>query len=414
MKPRIALFLLFALSVSSADRAQTAPAAEELTMERAVEISLTLHPDVLSAEAGIKAASARSRQAEARPDPKLGLGTAGLPFDLKAREGRESEIDFGLEQTFEFPGKRALRVDIGRFGETIASLELAKARMLVSARVRKAYLRVVLSDRTLESISRAAGLLDRAVEAVQIQYAAGRAAYGDVLRARVDLARLRNQALEERRERGAAAAEFNLLLARPAGEPLRLTTGLESPPLVRSPEDIKAAALAERPSLKIAALLAEQAGAAERLSGLNRRPDITAGLFVPSKRFSAWGFSLGLTLPLSGKRSGGERAEAAAIREARLVAVDGHRRRLAAMVDSALESVRLAGEQVRIFELALLSEIEEELKVSLDLYAFGKIEAFALLDLHRAASEARLEHLRAVYNESVARIDLEIAGEDVF
>ncbi len=75
----------------------------------------------------------------------------------------------------------------------------------------------------------------------------------------------------------------------------RAATGLESPPLVRSPEDIKAAALAERPSLKIAALLAEQAGAAERLSGLNRRPDITAGLFVPSKRISAWGFSLGLT-----------------------------------------------------------------------------------------------------------------------
>jgi cobalt-zinc-cadmium efflux system outer membrane protein len=414
MKPRIALFLIFALSARSAGRAQATPAADGLTMERAVEIVLTLHPDVLSAQAEIKAASARKRRAEARPDPWLGLATAGLPFDFKAREGRESEVEFGLEQTFEFPGKRALRVDIGRFGEDIASQELAKIRMLVSARVRKAYFRVVLSDRTLESISRGAGLLDRAIEAVQIQYAAGRAAYADVLRARVDLARLRNRALEERREYGAAAAELNLLLGRPAGEPLQLSTGLESPPLIRSPGEIKAAALAERPSLKIAALLAEQAGAAERLSGLNRRPDITAGLFVPSKRISAWGFSLGLTLPLSGKRFEGERAEAAAIREARLVAVDGHRRRLAAMVDSALESVRLAGEQVRIFELALLAEIEEELKVSLDLYKFGKIETYVLLDLHRAASEARLEHLRAVYNESVARIDLEIAGENVF
>ena len=414
MKAIITLFLIFALSGSSAGLAQTAPAADGLTMEQAVEIALTLNPDVLSAEAGIKAAAARKRQAEARPDPTLGLGTAGLPFDLKAREGLESEIEFGLEQTFEFPGKRALRVDIGRFGEAIASLELSKTRLLVSARVRKAYLRVVLSDRTLDSISRAAGLLDRAVEAVQIQYAAGRAAYGDVLRARVDLARLRNRALEERRERGAAAAELNLLLGRPAGESLRLTTGLESPPLARSPEDIKAAALAERPSLKIAALLAEQAGAAERLSGLNRRPDITAGLFVPSKRFSAWGFSLGLTLPLSGKRSGGERAEAAALREASLVAAEGRRRRIEALVSAALESVRLAGEQVRIFELSLLSEIDAELKVSLDLYTFGKLETFALLDLHRAAAEAGLEHLRAVYNESVARIDLEIAGEDVF
>ncbi len=414
MKQKIALFLIFALSALPAGRAQSAPAADELTMERAVEIALAAHPDVLSAEAGIKAAAARRRQAEARPDPTIGLGTAGLPFDLRAHEGRESEVEFGLEQTFEFPGKRALRADIGRLGEDIASLELEKARRLVSARVRKAYLRVVVSGRTLDSIAASVGLLDRAIEAVQIQYAAGRATYADVLRARVDLARLRNQALEERRERAAAAAELNVLLGRPAGEPLRLTTGLESPPLAGSPEEIKAAALSERPSLKIAGLVVDQAAAAERLTGLNRRPDITAGLFVPSKRFSAWGFSLGVTLPLSGKRSGGERAEAAAIREARLVAVDGLRRRLTALVDAALESVLLAGEQVRVFEAGLLADIEEELKVSLDLYKFGKIEAYALLDLHRAAAEARLEHLRAVYNESVARVDLEIAGEDAF
>lgn len=414
MKPRIALFLIIALSALPAGRAQTPPAAEELTMERAVEIALAVHPDVLSAAAEIKAAAARRRQAEARPDPTIGLATAGLPFDLKAHEGRESEIEFGLEQTFEFPGKRALRMDIGRLGEDIASLELEKARRLVSARVRKAYLRLALSGRTLESIAGSTGLLDRAVEAVQIQYAAGRAAYGDVLRARVDLARLRNRALEERREGAAAAAELNLLLGRPAGEPLRLASGPESPPLAGSPAELKAAALSGRPSLKIADLVADQAAVAERLTGLNRRPDLTAGLFVPSKRFSAWGFSLGLTLPLSGKRSGGERAEAAALREARLAAAGGLRRRLEASVDAALESVLLAGEQVQVFEAGLLAEIEEELKVSLDLYRLGKMESYALLDLHRAAAEARLEHLRAVYNESVARVDLEVAGEDAF
>lgn len=413
MKRKFVFFVVVALSALSAGRAQTGPEADGLTMERAVEIALTRHPDIPAAEAETRAASARRRQAEARPDPTLGLGTAGLPFDLRAHEGRETEIEFGLEQTFEFPGKRALRGDIGRLGEDIAALELANLRRLVSARVRKAYLKVVLSDRTRDAIARADGLSERAGEAVRVRYAAGRAAYADVLRARVELARLRNRALDERRERAAAAAELNLLLGRPAGEPLRLTTGLKSPPASLSPEELGTAALSERPSLKIAALLAEQAAVAERLSGLNRRPDLTAGLFVPSKRFWAWGFSLGLTLPLSGKRSGGERAEAAAVREGRAAAAEGLRRRIAAAVDSALESVRLAGEQVRVFEQTLLGEIEEELKVSLEMYAFGKLEAYALLDLHRAAAEARIEHLRAVYNESVARIDLEIAGENV-
>ncbi len=409
--PVLLLFLLLPALQTAAGPA--GDAEEGLTLDQAVSSALARHPDILAALAEIKAAAARRMQAEARPDPTLGLGTAGIPFSLKGEEGKETEIEIGLSQTFEFPGKRKLRVEVGRTAQDIAALELERVRMILAARVRRTYLRVVRSDQALEQNASAAELLDRVVEAVQVQYAAGRAAYGDVLRARVDIARLKNQAIEERRERQAAAAELNFLLGRPAGEKLRLLTGMAAPPLGRSVEELKAAALAERPSLKIAALRAEQAALAERLAGLNRKPDLTAGLYVPSQRFSAWGFSLGLTLPLSRKRWSGERAEAAAAREAGIAAVDGLRRRAEAMIESAYASVRLAEEQVRVFEFQLLAGLEDELKVSLDLYALGKMEAYALIDLHRAAAEARLEHLRAVFNEALARIDLDIAGEEI-
>ncbi len=390
---------------------QDAPAG--LTMAQAVAAALARHPDIAAAQAEVKAAAARTRQAEARPDPTLGFGTAAVPFSFNKEDLGTAEIDLGLEQTFEFPGKRKLRVTIGRFGEDIASWELERMRLLLAARVRRSYLRVVLADRALARIDEASGLLDGVVEAVQAQYAAGRAAYSDVLRARVDKARLRNRALEERRERQAAAAELNLLLGRPAPEPLILLTALEAAPLARGVEAIKAEAIASRPSLRMADLRAEQAAAAERLTGLNRGPDLTAGLFVPSKRLSAWGFSLGLTLPLSSKRWQGERAEAAAGFESSRAAADGLRRRLAAVIEAAYQSYILADEQVRVFELDLLAALEDELKVSLDLYRYGRLEAFALIDLYRAAAEARLEHLRAVYNRAVALVDLDIAGEDV-
>ena len=409
--PALMIFLLLPALQTAAGPAEERK--EGLSLDQAVASALAHHPDVLAAQAEIAAASARRLQAEARPDPTLALGTAGIPFNLKGEEGKETEVEMGLSQTFEFPGKRKLRVEVGRYAEDIAALELERVRMILAARIRKAYFRVVRSDQALERIASASGLLDRLVEAIQVQYAAGRAAYADVLRARLDKTRLQNQALEERRERLAAAAELNLLLGRPAGETLRLVSGMNAPPLGRSVEEMKAAALAARPSIRIAALRAEQAAAAERLTGLNRNPDLTAGLYVPSKRFSAWGFSFSLTLPLSGKRWQGERAEAAAAREASLAAVDGLRRRVAVMIESAYESVRLAEEQVRILELQLLAELDNELKVSLDLYALGKIQAYALIDLYRTAAEAGLEHLRAVFNGAIARVDLDIAGEDI-
>jgi outer membrane protein, heavy metal efflux system len=403
--------ILGCLLCASAARAQV-PAAD-LTLDQAVAAALARHPDIQAAQAGIKSAAARRRQAEARPDPTLSWGTAGIPWTLRSGSV-ETEYSLGLEQILEYPGRRAARIEIGRTGERLAALELDRVELVLAASVRKAYFRVVRSDRAQALLASAAGLLDSVIEAVQARYAAGRASYADVLRARVDKARLQNLAIEERRERQAAAVELNTLLGRPAGEPLHLVSGLEAPPLARIAEEIKAAALAERPSIRIAALRAEQATAVERLVGFNRKPDLTAGLFVPSKSVSGWGFSLGLTLPLSAKRWSGERAEAAAAREASSALEEGLRRRVAAMIESAFESVRLADEQVRLFESQLLTDLEDELKAELDLYALGKIEAYALLDLHRAAAEARLEHLRAVYNGAIARVDLEIAGEESF
>lgn len=409
-----ALFLLLPallVSIPAAAAAQTPPPV--LTMEQAIEAALAGHPDVAAAQAGIAAAAARRRQAEARPDPRLALGAGGLPFGMKSRAGQESEIELGLEGTIEISGKRAARIEVGRFEEDAAVLELERVRLVLAAKVRRAYIRTACADEALARIARAAQLLDQAAEAIQTQYAAGRAAYADVLRARVDKARLMGRVAEERRERRASAAELGALIGRTSGDELRLSPGLPVPKPLGTAEEIKSTALAARPSIRIAGLRAEQAAAAERLAGLNRRPDLEAGIYLPSKRLAAWGFSLGLTLPFSSKRWSGERAEAAAARAAELAAVDGLKRRLAAEIEAAYESVLLADEQARIFEDRLLTEIEDELKVSLDLYALGRLEAYALLDLHRAAVEARLEHLRALCRRALSRIDLDAAGEDI-
>jgi len=389
-----------------------APAEDGLTLEKAVETALARHPDILAAQAEVRAASARRLQAGARPDPALSLSTEGIPFGLKNGEGRETEISLGLEQRFEFPGKRSLRLDIGRIGENIAGLELERTRLLVAARVKRAYFRLAFSERTAAVLEKSAALLAELLETAQTKYQAGRSTYGDVLRVRVEKARLANRGLEERREQSAAAAELAALLGRELGEPLRLSASWTFPPLPGSAAELKSAALAARPSLRIAALRVEQADAALRLAGRNRRPDLTAALFLPSRRFGAWGFALGLTLPLSKDRSAGERAEAAAARDSGQAAEEGRRRRIAAQVDAAVGGLRLAEEQVRIFEQKLLGEIEAELELGVEYFQYGKIESYALLDLHRAALEARIEHARALYLCALARIDLDVAGED--
>ena len=405
---RRAAALFLGLGLASTLAAQEAG----LSLEKALEASLGRNARILAAQQEVKAAAARRLQAEARPDPSLSLSTESIPWTLKAREDRPTELSLGIEQRFEFPGKRALRTEIGQRGEDAAVLELERVRIVVSAGVKRAYFRTVLAGETLSALEPAVETLDRLIEHVLVRIQTGGSSYADVVRARIERARVRNRIIEARRERDAAMDDLLLLMGRQAGETVRLTTGLACPPLERTAADALGAARAGRPSLKIARIGAERAASAARLAGLNRKPDLSAGLFVPSKSFGGWGFALGLSLPLPEKRWAGERAEAEAARETSFLAAEAREMRLAVLVGRAYAGAKAAAEQVGVFERSLLVDVEEEVKLAVEYYRSGKVEAYALIDLERAATEARIEYYRAQYAYAVALADLEAAGEE--
>jgi cobalt-zinc-cadmium efflux system outer membrane protein len=386
--------------------------AEEkpLSLQEAVSVALQHNLEVVRAQYALEEAKGRRLQSEARPEPSVAMSTEGVPFNLKTSD--TTEVNLSLEQPIEFPGKQPLRAKVGRYGEDIARLELEHARLMVTAQVKRAYWKAVLLENTVTSLEALADLLDEMIDSSLIRYQAGTVAYGDVLRVRVEKARLQNETIGARREKEAAKAELVLLLGRATGDPLILTDGLEFVPFDRSLEDVKAAARASRPSLQIAVLRAEQAGAASALAAKNRLPDFSLGLFFPSIRFNAWGIAFGLNLPISKSRTEGERLEAAARHASSLAGAEARARRLDALVETAYVSVRAAADQVLLFEHELLVEMEEELRSGLAQYQYGKIESYSLLDLHRTYAAAKLERLKALFLYLSGLADLEAAGEE--
>ncbi|MCX6559730.1 MAG: TolC family protein [Candidatus Aminicenantes bacterium] len=403
-----ALILVFAPAFAAQGTQNPPPG---LSLAQAVETALARHPDVLMAQQAAKAAAGRRLQAEARPDPSLSLDTLGIPWTLKSGDSTP-EYSLGLEQTIEFPGRRAARVEIAKLDEESAGLEIERIRLLIAARVRKAYSRAVLAERTLAATEPLGGLLDRFLEAMTIRFQSGDAAYGDILRARVEKARLQNRLIEARREQAAARGELLLLIGLSPDEPIRLTDDAGYKPFGPTLAQVLEAARAGRPSLRLARLRASRAEAETRLAALAGKPDFSAGLFVPSKSVRGWGVSFGLSLPLSRRRTEGIRAEASAARETSLIGSAALDRRLTVLIGTAYADMRSAEEQVKVFEQKLLSEIEAEIGNGLEQYRLGRIESYALLDLYRALSEARLEHLHSLYLYAASLADLEAAGED--
>ncbi len=405
--PRVAILFMLLLGAS------VPPAIAEdrpLSLQDAVSIALQHNPDIVRARYVLEEARGRRLQSEARPEPMVALSTEGIPFRSGSNE--PVEINLGLEQPFEFPGKRPLRARIGRAGEEIAGLELEQTRLVITSRVKKAYWRAVLFDRTVGALEMLANLLDEMIASSLLRYQAGSARYGDVLRIRVEKARLRNETIEASRERDAAKIELDLLLGVRSDVPVLLTTDLDFIPFDLTLEEVKAAARQTRPSLRIAALRAEQAGAAASLAAKNRLPDFSIGLFFPSIRLDAWGVAVGLSLPVSKARTEGERLEASSQQASSLASAEAQGQRLESRIESAYTSVRAAQDQVRLFEQALLAEMDEELRSGLTQYQYGKIESYSLLDLYRAYAAAKIERLRALFLYLSGIADLEAAGEE--
>ena len=401
---------IFFIIVSALAPGLSARGEEPLTLDRAVAVAMERNPRILAAAQEVAASKGRTLRLEAFADPAFVFSDEGLSF--RRGDAGEKEYSLGVEQSFEFPGKRSLRRRIGRFGEERAGLELERARLLVGAEVKRAYFRAVLSRRTVGSLERSSVLVDRLLENLAARQRAGAATSSDILRARVERARLRNQAIEEKKEGAAALAELNLLLGKNGDAPADLVTDLAYVPLEADPAALRAGAAVSRPSLRIAAARRGEAETGLALARKTGLPDLTLGLYFPSLRAGGWGFSVGLSLPILGQRRKGEVMEAAAAEEISRLAAAGEELRVAARIGTAFEAARAAEEQVKVFEGSLLKDLEDDMTLSLSRYQYGEIAFFELLDLYRTYASAGLEHLRALYLYNVSLADLEVAGEE--
>jgi cobalt-zinc-cadmium efflux system outer membrane protein len=389
------------------------PGDDGFTLKQAVTIALKNNPGVLSALKEAEASRGRRLQLEAIPDPEVFFSDEGLGLGRRSKVEGEKEISFGIQQSLEFPGKRALRSRVGKYGERIALLEVERAKLVVGAEVKRAYYKTVLSSKTVSSLEGTLALLDRFIETAAARYQAGAVPYLDVLRARVEKARAQNELLEARNELRTDKVRLNILMGRRGDDPLELMTGLAFVPPAGDLAAVREEALSTRPSLKIAGLKLERTIAGLMLSRKNLLPDFSVGLFSPSLRANAWGFAVGITVPLYWwKKQKGETIEAAAEKDIEVLSRDSAERRLLARIEEAYSNVTTAAEQVKIFKEKLLGEVESELQLSLTSYGLGKTEALDLLDISRTYRTTQLEYLKALYLYLVSAADLEAAGED--
>lgn len=389
------------------------PASAQLTLPQAVTEALAGNPELQAARQKIKAATGRTTQARAWPNPELELEVDDLPTG----QGGFSAATYwaGVSQTVPFPGKKALDGDIGRKETTVAEAEYRAREIELVREVTASFCRVLAAEKKLAVASELLELNRSLAKAARQRVAAGAAGEQEALRAEIEQDRAQVEVTAAQRDVG----EVRQVLARLLGRPHAPLGALAGELRERTAADLaqwRAQMLDRHPDLKAALANRERAELELRRAKREPWPDVTVGLAGgrdTREDETLVALRLSVPLPLFDRAQGRQR-EARALAEMARFDLSATEQRLVQDFELAGARLRAAGDQVEAYRVRILPKAEEALKLVRGGFDAGKFGFLDLVDTQRTLAEARLAYLDKLLELNLALADLEaLAGTTV-
>lgn len=415
------------LLIPPAARGATEPAAPPATalptdpvLARLIEESVSARPELQQAEAAVRAERERIPQAGALPDPVLSLGIQNDGFkDIQVGKAETSWYQVMLSQGLPWPGKLGLRTDVARIAADEAGARLARSRLTTEADVRRAYTDLLLARDRLDLLKLLEDIWQSSAGIARARYESGDGAQSDVLRAQLELNRLRQLRWALEAQERTSVQTLNRLRARPVDEPVATTASLkkaELPELL--PADAALAdALARSPELTQSRLAAARATTSVALARRERYPDLAvqAGVMPRGSLETMWlaGISIGLPVWSSRKQS-----RAVAENEARADASNRSAEATEQVLRLRVAERRAAYgallETVRIFREGLLVQSRATAESTLAQYRVGRVTFASVLEANAGYIRDEESHLSAVAEaQRVAIAGVEVSLDPV-
>jgi outer membrane protein TolC len=316
----------------------------------------------------------------------LTLGIQNDGFDgIQIGKMETSYWQVMLTQGLPWPGKRGLRTDVARASATVADAGVSRARLSTEADVRRSYVDLVLARDRLALLARLEALWQKSAGIARTRYETGDGAQSDVLRAQLELNRLRQRRWALEAQERAAVQALNRLRGHPLDERIVTAAGVRDlgVPALREAGAATADALARSPELASARASAARAGTQEALARRERFPDlaVSAGIMPRGELDPMWTASVSIGLPVWASRKQGRAvAESAARAEADASAAEGIERTLRLRVAERRSALEALLEAIQLYRDGLLVQSSATADSTLAQYRVGKVTFASVLE----------------------------------
>lgn len=396
-------FLAFSPAGLGADENPSA-----LTLKQCVEISLSRNPLWLSAEEDYQASLARVRQAKEFPQPSLDYDSDLQPTPFNFRKSGESY--FGVSQTIEFPGRRALRGKIAALesGEYLADKNLL--RLEIVFQVKEAFSSVLLANEKRKYAAQDLDLARDFLDKARAKFEAGDIARVEVVRAGVEASKAATTVKLAENDVLLAKARLNYLLGRAKLEPLEIRGNLVRSSVAIDQDVLVQRAVLARPEAERAKAIMAKEERRKSEAVMSYLPDFDLSLSRHRLTGDAttWDFTLSFPIPLFfWQPARGRIAETQAnIRSLERQSEDLVNR-ISLEVGEACLNARAAEEQIALFQKDILAQAEESYDLMLFSFQEGEVGGFELIDARRTLLEVRKAYADALYNYRITLAALE-------
>jgi cobalt-zinc-cadmium efflux system outer membrane protein len=418
-------------------------AVAQSDLDSLVARAMASSPVLRAARARLDAAQMRISPAGARPDPMLMAGVQNFPVTDPGFADFMTMKMIGIGQTLPFPGKLSLRTRAAEYEVAGATARLDEARLTVVREVRSAYYDLVFADQAFDIVRRNQEMLSALIPVSEAHYSSGTGNQADVLRLRVEAARLADEATVLTEERRATLARLNAALSQPSDAAvamprlperiarlavrdsairIRFVSSALGSRVADSPipsiDSLQAIANGQNPSLRAhEAMIAAQAARVE-LVRKEHLPDFDVSVQYGQRD----GFSdmvtatLSIPLPLQkGRKQDAQLAEARSELAALEAEHHAMRNELAAKVAELHSALERGRSQLALYVKAILPQARATLSSASAGYQVSRVDFLSLLEAQTTLFEYETQYHRALtdFAKTLALLEEQVGAEVV-
>ncbi len=353
-----------------------------------------------------KAAMEVVTSARTLPDPRFNYGY--FIQSVETRVGPQEQLA-GLNQMFPWFGKLKLQGQAALEGANAAQQQYESAKLKLFDEGKQAYYERYYLGRARGITEENVHLLEYFEEIARSKYEAGTAQNADVLKAQVELDRLRDRWRTLQDLKSPTLAKLNATLNRPSDAPILWPTNFSTAAINTNTPALVQELVGSNPELKRLDFLAEKERASIALAKKEFYPDVTLGVNyvdtgparmsgVSDSGKDAVVASFSINIPLWWDKYRADVRSAESRYTATRLEHQDRANLLTADLKLALFQFQDAERKITLYRDALIPKADENVKVIQRSFESGKSDFLSLIDAERILLEFQLTYERAVAN----------------